>query len=109
MTELSHPLQTPERGRAALPLEKTPLESYVAPAKPSLIGLSRAELMERLAELGVETSFDFLLDHLRLIEHAPIGRRAGLEDFVLDDRQPFADKPIEQRGFADIRPANERD
>src|ERR1700741_4220323 len=35
------------------PLEKTPLETYVPPAKPSLIGLSRAELAERLGEIGV--------------------------------------------------------
>jgi 23S rRNA (adenine2503-C2)-methyltransferase len=35
------------------PLEKTPLERYVAPAKPSLIGLSRAELSEKLALIGV--------------------------------------------------------
>ncbi|MGH6680121.1 MAG: 23S rRNA (adenine(2503)-C(2))-methyltransferase RlmN, partial [Bradyrhizobium sp.] len=35
------------------PLEKVPLESYVAPAKPSLIGLSRAELEGRLGEIGV--------------------------------------------------------
>jgi 23S rRNA (adenine2503-C2)-methyltransferase len=34
-------------------VEKTPLESYVPPAKPSLIGLSRAELAERLGEIGV--------------------------------------------------------
>jgi 23S rRNA (adenine2503-C2)-methyltransferase len=34
------------------PLEKTPLETYVPPAKPSLIGLSRAELAERLGEIG---------------------------------------------------------
>src|SRR5580692_5391996 len=34
-------------------VEKTPLESYVPPAKPSLIGLSRAELSERLGEIGV--------------------------------------------------------
>jgi 23S rRNA (adenine2503-C2)-methyltransferase len=34
-------------------VEKTPLETYVAPAKPSLIGLSRAELAERLGEIGV--------------------------------------------------------
>ena len=33
---------------AVAPLEKTPLETYVAPAKPSLIGMSRAELAERL-------------------------------------------------------------
>ncbi|MCC7346361.1 MAG: 23S rRNA (adenine(2503)-C(2))-methyltransferase RlmN [Variibacter sp.] len=37
-------------------LEKVALESYVAPAKPSLVGLSRAELMERLGEIGVPAS-----------------------------------------------------
>jgi 23S rRNA (adenine2503-C2)-methyltransferase len=42
-----------DRARAAAPLEKTPLETYVPPAKPSLIGLSRAELIERLAGVGV--------------------------------------------------------
>ena len=36
-----------------LTLEKTPLERYVAPAKPSLIGLSRAELADALAAIGV--------------------------------------------------------
>ena len=35
------------------PLEKTPLERYVAPAKPSLVGLSRAELSEKLALIDV--------------------------------------------------------
>ncbi|MGY4628599.1 23S rRNA (adenine(2503)-C(2))-methyltransferase RlmN [Bradyrhizobium sp. USDA 4486] len=34
-------------------LEKTPLETYVPPAKPSLIGLSRSELADRLGEIGV--------------------------------------------------------
>ena len=34
-------------------LEKTPLESFVPPAKPSLIGLSRAELAGKLGEIGV--------------------------------------------------------
>jgi 23S rRNA (adenine2503-C2)-methyltransferase len=34
-------------------VEKTPLERYVAPEKPSLIGLSRAELAEALGALGV--------------------------------------------------------
>src|SRR5256886_6692306 len=34
-------------------LEKVALETYVPPAKPSLIGLSRAELGERLAAIGV--------------------------------------------------------
>ncbi len=37
----------------AVPLEKTPLERYVAPDKPSLVGLSRAELSEKLAQVGV--------------------------------------------------------
>uniref|UniRef100_E6VHA6 Dual-specificity RNA methyltransferase RlmN n=1 Tax=Rhodopseudomonas palustris (strain DX-1) TaxID=652103 RepID=E6VHA6_RHOPX len=34
-------------------VEKTPLETYVPPAKPSLIGLSRAQLCDRLGEIGV--------------------------------------------------------
>ncbi|WP_448040373.1 23S rRNA (adenine(2503)-C(2))-methyltransferase RlmN [Bradyrhizobium liaoningense] len=34
-------------------VEKTPLETYVPPAKPSLIGLSRAELADRFGEIGV--------------------------------------------------------
>lgn len=34
-------------------LEKVPLETYVAPSKPSLIGLSRLELADRLGEIGV--------------------------------------------------------
>ncbi|MBR1176503.1 23S rRNA (adenine(2503)-C(2))-methyltransferase RlmN [Bradyrhizobium sp. KB893862 SZCCT0404] len=34
-------------------VEKTPLEVYVPPAKPSLIGLSRSELADRLGEIGV--------------------------------------------------------
>lgn len=34
-------------------VEKTPLETYVPPAKPSLIGLSRNELADRLGEIGV--------------------------------------------------------
>jgi 23S rRNA (adenine2503-C2)-methyltransferase len=34
-------------------VEKTPLERYVAPAKPSLVGLSRTALAEVLAGLGV--------------------------------------------------------
>jgi len=39
--------------RAAAPLEKIALETYVPPAKPSLVGLSRAELIEKLAAIGV--------------------------------------------------------
>ena len=35
-------------------VEKTPLEVYVPPAKPSLIGLSRTELADRLGEIGVQ-------------------------------------------------------
>jgi len=38
---------------AAIPLEKLPLETYVPPAVPSLIGLSREELADRLAAIGV--------------------------------------------------------
>src|SRR4030081_3023390 len=38
---------------ANAPLEKTPLETYAPPAKPSLIGLSRAEISEQLGAIGV--------------------------------------------------------
>src|SRR5205809_7945650 len=41
---------------ANAPLEKIPLETYVPPAKPSLIGLSRAEIADRLGEIGVAPS-----------------------------------------------------
>jgi 23S rRNA (adenine2503-C2)-methyltransferase len=37
---------------AAAALEKTPLERYVAPEKPSLVGLDRAALAEALAAIG---------------------------------------------------------
>lgn len=38
---------------ADAPLEKVALETYQPPAKPSLVGLSREEISERLGELGV--------------------------------------------------------
>ncbi|MFH0298297.1 23S rRNA (adenine(2503)-C(2))-methyltransferase RlmN [Bradyrhizobium sp. 31Argb] len=44
-----------DRASTAL-VEKVPLETYVPPAKPSLIGLSRAEITERLGEIGVPAS-----------------------------------------------------
>src|SRR5262245_47012771 len=37
-------------------VEKTPLERYLPPAKPSLVGLSRAQLAEALATVGVPTA-----------------------------------------------------
>src|SRR3569623_1003265 len=43
----------PAAARTDAPLEKTALEVYVAPDKPSLVGLSRRDLMARLGELGV--------------------------------------------------------
>src|SRR3979411_2388763 len=45
---------TTDTGSAAIaPLEKIALETYVPPARPSLIGLSRAEIADRLGEIGV--------------------------------------------------------
>jgi len=38
---------------AALPVEKAPLERYVAPEKPSLVGLTRAQLGALLGAIGV--------------------------------------------------------
>ncbi len=42
----------PQTARGVL-VEKVPLESYVPPAKPSLVGLSRAELADKLGSIGV--------------------------------------------------------
>src|SRR5215472_14680297 len=44
-----------EAAAAAIPgfVEKAPLERYVDPARPSLVGKSRAELAAALGELGV--------------------------------------------------------
>jgi 23S rRNA (adenine2503-C2)-methyltransferase len=54
MTEMAVQPQasTGAKARGVL-VEKTPIESYVPPAKPSLVGLSRAELAERLGAAGV--------------------------------------------------------
>src|SRR3954471_8565409 len=38
---------------AHAPLEKTAIETYVPPTKPSLVGLSRAEIAEQLGAIGV--------------------------------------------------------
>jgi 23S rRNA (adenine2503-C2)-methyltransferase len=49
-------LATPAAAASATPagfIEKTPLERYVAPARPSLVGLPRAALIEALAGIGV--------------------------------------------------------
>jgi 23S rRNA (adenine2503-C2)-methyltransferase len=47
------PLHTADTAPAAGFVEKAPLERYVPPAKPSLVGLSRAALIEALATIGV--------------------------------------------------------
>ena len=46
---------TPARisAHVAVPLEKIALETYVPPAKPSLVGLSRAEIADQLGAIGV--------------------------------------------------------
>src|SRR6266403_1010523 len=41
---------------SSAPLEKIALETYVPPAKPSLVGLSRAEISDRLGSIGVQPS-----------------------------------------------------
>jgi 23S rRNA (adenine2503-C2)-methyltransferase len=53
MTETLSRDSTQTSAEPGAPLEKVALESYVPPAKPSLIGLSRAELAARLGEIGV--------------------------------------------------------
>jgi 23S rRNA (adenine2503-C2)-methyltransferase len=42
-----------EQAPRGLVLEKTALERYVPPAKPSLVGLSRAQLADALGDIGV--------------------------------------------------------
>ncbi|MBR0690821.1 23S rRNA (adenine(2503)-C(2))-methyltransferase RlmN [Bradyrhizobium manausense] len=49
-------MQPTTEPRDAILVEKTPLETYVPPAKPSLIGLSRTELADRLGDIGVQPS-----------------------------------------------------
>src|SRR5258707_2599105 len=46
-------LETPN---APAPLEKIALETYAPPAKPSLVGLSRAEIAEQLSAIGVASA-----------------------------------------------------
>lgn len=46
-------MQPTTEPRDAILVEKAPLETYVPPAKPSLIGLSRTELADRLGDIGV--------------------------------------------------------
>jgi 23S rRNA (adenine2503-C2)-methyltransferase len=41
---------------AGAPLEKIALETYVPPAKPSLVGLSRAEISDQFGLIGVQPS-----------------------------------------------------
>ena len=51
MTNLLDTMQQPARDIA---IEKTALERYIAPEKPSLVGLSRAALADALGSIGVE-------------------------------------------------------
>jgi 23S rRNA (adenine2503-C2)-methyltransferase len=59
---MTEPLQTTSDSATMLAagpapfVEKTPLERYLPPAKSSLVGLSRAQLAEALATVGVPTA-----------------------------------------------------
>jgi 23S rRNA (adenine2503-C2)-methyltransferase len=53
MTVPLHPVNQPVPATTPFVLEKVPLERYVAPEKPSLIGLSRSGLAEALGSIGV--------------------------------------------------------
>src|SRR3954464_4986687 len=53
MTETIASASPPTASGVIAPLEKVALETYVPPARPSLIGLSRAEIADRLGEIGV--------------------------------------------------------
>jgi 23S rRNA (adenine2503-C2)-methyltransferase len=49
----AHPAISCDAMTALAPLEKIALETYVPPAKPSLVGLSRAEISEQLGAIGI--------------------------------------------------------
>src|SRR5688500_12657363 len=53
MTTLGASVQAASAAGLVPIIEKTPLERYVAPARPSLIGLSREELAGAFAAIGV--------------------------------------------------------
>src|ERR1700693_5706991 len=53
MNETMNSISIEAGSSANTPLEKIALEHYVPPARPSLIGLSRAELAEQLGAIGV--------------------------------------------------------
>jgi 23S rRNA (adenine2503-C2)-methyltransferase len=53
MIEMTTTSPSPASPSANAPLEKVALESYVPPAKPSLIGFSREELAAMLGDIGV--------------------------------------------------------
>ncbi len=53
VTSVSPTARTGEPAAAAHFVEKTPLETYVAPAKPSLVGVARAGLAAALGVIGV--------------------------------------------------------
>src|SRR3954447_11636962 len=53
MTETATTAAMPADSAATAPLEKIALETYVPPAKPSLVGLSRAEIAEQLGTIGI--------------------------------------------------------
>jgi 23S rRNA (adenine2503-C2)-methyltransferase len=51
--DLANPPNAAPAAETDAVIEKAPLERYIAPARPSLIGLSRAQLMETMAVIGV--------------------------------------------------------
>jgi 23S rRNA (adenine2503-C2)-methyltransferase len=51
--DLATPASAAATAEVASPIEKAPLERYVAPERPSLVGLSRSELVAELARIGI--------------------------------------------------------
>ena len=56
MNETMTSLSIEASSGAGAPLEKIALETYVPLAKPSLVGLSRAEISDHLGAIGVQPS-----------------------------------------------------
>ena len=103
---MTEPLQNADLSSSAPAgfVEKTPLERYVPPKKPSLIGLSRAALADALGEIGGDVALwqdpgalgrqaneiDFE-DMLNLtIDHIEAGRWSSPYDLVMVDEMQDA-------------------
>ena len=108
-TDQRHSVQPMTEPHNATLVEKTPLETYVPPAKPSLIGLSRTELADRLGEIDVAPAQRKM--RVQQLWHWMYFRGARNFDEMTsvskgirtDARRAFHRRPARSRGRADLQ------